>query len=236
MVNPLLPSAWAGTLKNPLSKDSFRLRAEQIPSDTDIKDFVSLWLGEGAAECFSHAPITFQLLRSFVGRRLGVSSRNVGLTGSGKIGFSLSPNKSFADFDKHGSDLDIFVVSLEWFDRLTNDFNVGMRIAFENEADYSERELIFLNSNRDQVPKNIRRGFIDSNKVPYHRNRFLSRSARRCFLASEKVRNYLREDPHQWTLKRSHIRAYRDWEAAVEQQAISVKFALKNLSTGGAGK
>jgi len=232
MVNPLLPSPWAGALKNPLSKESFRLRTGQVPSDRDIEDFVSLWLAEGAAECFSHAPIMFQLLRGFVGRRLGVSSRDVGLTGSGKIGFSLSPDKSFADFDKHGSDLDIFVVSSELFDRLTADFNEGLRIAFENQADYNERELEFLNSNREQVPRNIYRGFIDANKIPYHPKLFLSRSARRCFLASKKVRDYLLEEPHQWKLKRSHIRAYRDWPAAVRQQAISVRSALQKLSAG----
>jgi len=232
MVNPLLPSPWAGALKNPLSKESFRLRADQIPSDKEIEDFVSLWLAEGAAECFSHAPITFQLLRSFVGRRLGVLSRDVGLTGSGKIGFSLSPDKSFSDFDRQGSDLDIFVVSSEWFARLTADFNLGLRIALENRADYNERELEFLNSNREQVPRNIRRGFIDANKIPYHPKRFLSHSARRCFLASKKVRDYLLEEPHQWKLKRSHIRVYRDWPAAVRQQAISVKSALQKLSAG----
>lgn len=230
MVSQLTPTAWASSLSNPLSKDVFKLDAGQMPTDIEIEDFVTLWLAEGAAQCFSDMPVTYQMVRRLVGNKLGIPARDVGLSGSGKIGFSLSPHKNMSDFDKNGSDLDLFVISAALFQELSIEFNEGVNIVSQNTIGLKEKELYFFNINCREVPITLRKGFVDTNRIPYHPTLYSGRKAKKCYLTAKSIVDALRDDPHRWQLKKSSIRVYNDWSSAIHQKKISLKHSMNVLS------
>ena len=53
----------------------------------------------------------------FFANFFGVAPRNICLVGSGKTGFSLTPENNLRDFDNEKSDLDLIIVSSELFEK-----------------------------------------------------------------------------------------------------------------------
>lgn len=78
-------------------------------------DFVSHYLFERVPFAFSDDLDNWIAWKSHLATKLDVDPRNVVLTGSGAIGFSLNPTKSFKAFDET-SDIDCGVISPHHFD------------------------------------------------------------------------------------------------------------------------
>jgi len=54
--------------------------------------------------------------RAFFGKKFNVPPRNVCLTGSGKLGYSLDPDADYRPFDREESDLDIVIISHDLYE------------------------------------------------------------------------------------------------------------------------
>jgi hypothetical protein len=76
-----------------------------------VEDFVF----EGVPYVFSGREADYQLLRRHISAGLGVGVEDLTLVGSGRIGFSLSPDTFGRPFSE-SSDLDVVVVSAPLFD------------------------------------------------------------------------------------------------------------------------
>lgn len=61
--------------------------------------------------------VKYNEFREFFGEKFKVTPKNICLTGSGKLGFSLDPDADFRPFNSEESDLDIVVVSSEIFEK-----------------------------------------------------------------------------------------------------------------------
>lgn len=59
----------------------------------------------------------YREFRSFVAKEFGTLQRDVCLTGSAKLGFSLKPDVDFRAFDNENSDLDVVIVSATLFEQ-----------------------------------------------------------------------------------------------------------------------
>jgi hypothetical protein len=71
---------------------------------------------------FSECPAVFEVLRGWLATRLDVDPKEISLTGSARIGSSISPGKQGKRFTPT-SDLDLFVVSEKLFGQLREEFN-----------------------------------------------------------------------------------------------------------------
>lgn len=60
--------------------------------------------------------------KRFLSKKLNVHFNNIAIIGSAKTAFSLSPNKNFKEFDPDSSDLDIVIVSDEYFNKFWNTY------------------------------------------------------------------------------------------------------------------
>ena len=81
-----------------------------------------LWLSEGIPSVFLTCPAVYDAMRYWLGKRLEVHPKEIGLVGSAHLGKSLKPCKIGTPFIPNESDLDLFIVSENLFERLKIDF------------------------------------------------------------------------------------------------------------------
>lgn len=176
------------------------------------------WLSEGIPFAFKDCPGIYESVRSWTGSRLNIDPKELNVTGSARLGQSFAPNKMGKPFDE-GSDLDIFIVSRELFDHLRNDFN-QWSYDFEREdvKAFNDREKSFWIDNLQRGPKNISRGFIDSNIIPNREKYTHARNiAQTMYLLKEK----LDVTPGAPKFCHTSVRCYKSWHSYVQQISLS---------------
>ena len=82
-----------------------------------LESIVREYIFEGEPYVFCEAPSVYELLRRHLNEATGTREENITVVGSGKIGFSLSPDTFPRQFSEE-SDIDVVVVNEELFDRL----------------------------------------------------------------------------------------------------------------------
>ena len=140
-----------------------------------------LWVSEGIPFAFRRCPVVYEEVRNALATRLEVDAKQISVAGSGRIGYSLAPTKWGEAYDEVMSDLDFFAVSEGLFERLREDFERWRDDYGRGEAEpRSARERRFWNANRDETRGTIRRGFIDSKRVPNRERYGVFSSMNRC--------------------------------------------------------
>lgn len=178
-----------------------------------------LWLSEGIPFAFKTKPALYESVRAWLGTRLDVDPKEINLTGSARIGQSLAPNKIGARFGEH-SDLDLFIVSHELFDRMKANFN-EWSYQFEGGLvrPSNERERGFWVENNQRGPSLIQRGFLDSYIVPNHAAYpTIKNIAQTMWLLKSKL-DITEGAP---IVKSASVRCYKDWASYVRQMVISL--------------
>lgn len=167
-----------------------------------------LWLSEGIPYAFKAKPALYETVRGWLAIRLDVDPKEIHLTGSARIGQSLSPTKIGTAFGDH-SDLDIFIVSNNMFERMKVDFN---RWSYEFEGGLvqpsNDREKGFWVDNNQRGPKLIHRGFLDSKIVP---NREAYPTIKNISQTMWLLKGKLDVTDNAPRVKSASVRYYRDW-------------------------
>ncbi len=178
------------------------------------------WLSEGIPFAFKDCPGIYESIRAWAGARLDIDPKELNVTGSARLGQSLAPSKMGKPFGD-GSDLDIFIISSELFKHLKNDFNEW---SYDFESGFisasNVRECGFWKGNLHRGPKNIARGFIDSNLVPNHKKyRYVINISQTMYLLKEKL------DVTSGAPKFSHasVRCYKSWASYVQQISLGLQ-------------
>lgn len=109
--------------------------------DCDVDYFVTARLFEGTPSVWPKE-VNYVRWRHRVAAHLGVDPMAIHLVGSARLGYSMNPIKNYKNFDET-SDLDIAVVSSEFFDRAWAELlYIIERQTFENKRNYL-RKLVF---------------------------------------------------------------------------------------------
>ncbi len=212
---------------NPLRKltgsypDARCLRETARAGDTISRVAIArLWLSEGIPFAFRHCPGMYDIVRAWIGYRLGVDPKEVSITGSARIGQSLAPEKIGKPFDNH-SDLDLFVVSKCLFEKMKNDF-CTWSYDFENGHIFprNDREKMFWLDNQKQGPKTIQRGFLGSHLVP---NREKYSTIRNVNQTIWELGAKLRITDGAPKVKKASLRCYNSWPDHLRQVSLSLK-------------
>jgi hypothetical protein len=178
------------------------------------------WLSEGIPYAFKGCPGVYESVRVWVATRLDVDPKEVNLTGSARLGQSLAPKKMGKPFTE-GSDLDIFIVSGGFFDRLKTDFNEWSYDYESNNIRASnKREDGFWKDNLHRCPKNISRGFIDSNVIPnYEKYSHARNAAQTMYLLKEKLTVTISAPK----VCHASVRCYKSWGSYVQQVSLGLQ-------------
>lgn len=179
-----------------------------------------LWFSEGIPYAFSECPAVFEVLRGWLAIRLDVDPKEISLTGSARIGCSISPRKRGFRFS-FDSDLDLFVVSETLFEKLRGEFN---KWTYEFESDAvkpsNPREYNLWRHNAARGSGLLARGFIDHWMIPNLPNYPVVKSiSQGMWLLTEKLR--LTDGAPK--PKKASIRSYKSWNHAIQQISLNLR-------------
>ena len=195
------------------------IEAAQKGGEQSRAAIARLWLSEGIPYAFREKPALYESVRSWLSARLDINAKDVHLIGSARIGQSLAPNKIGQVFGQH-SDLDIFIISPSLFEKMVDDFNSWACDFKSGKTTPSNvREEGYWRENIQRGPRNIARGFVDSNITPNH-NKFITTQ----IIADSMWRLKKKLDITNGapSVKKASIRCYRDWGSFVRQVTLSL--------------
>ena len=184
-----------------------------------------LWISEGIPFAFRACPALYDEVRTWLAMGLELDPKEISMGGSGRLGYSLASNRWGEAYRPRSSDLDFFAVSERLFEGLRRDFT---RWSDDHDSGAvvprSEQEGRYWQANRQEAPRCIEKGFLDSWRVPNRPSyRVFSRVNNR--LAS--LRAKLREtDPGPKPPGTLTLRCYRDWRSYERQLTLNLKYAV----------
>ena len=184
-----------------------------------------LWVSEGIPFAFRGCPALYENARTWLAVGLELDPKEVSMGGSGRLGYSLTPNRWGEAYRLRRSDLDFFAVSERLFQGLRRDFT-RWRDDYDNGAvaPGSEQEGRYWAANRQEAPRCIEKGFLDSwrvpNRTPYP---VFSKTNNRLAGLIAKLRETDVGPKPPGTLT---LRCYRDWQSCERQLTLSLKFSV----------
>ena len=183
-----------------------------------------LWLSEGLPYAFRACPAVYEAVRSWLSIMLGVHAKEIGIVGSARLGASLAPNKLDRKFSDT-SDLDLFIVSKDLFEKLREEFCQWSR-AFESGevTAINTTEKKYWTENNKRAPKNITAGFLDSKFIPNHESYPVTKSiAESMFLLTEK----LKDTSSAPKPSKVSVRCYKSWGSFVRQNSLNLRAGVE---------
>jgi hypothetical protein len=182
-------------------------------------EIIRLYFTEGIPEIFLNNPILYEKIRDFLSSNLKVNSKNISLTGSGRLGYSLSPegNKFGRKFVNKVSDIDFFIVNKEMFDDFLGELSIYSRIT--NEISRNK----YFDSNLKLLQTTSKFGYLDQNKFP---NDALFPRVSKTYSVLRKLLEIMGDTPKCPQPKDASIRVYRDWDSCVNRITLNVVDAL----------
>ena len=180
-----------------------------------------LWLSEGIPFAFHKCPGIYESVRSWLSTQIDVHAKEIGLVGSARLGKSYVPNKLGAPFDSE-SDLDIFVISSTLFASLVDEFERWSCHYKSGQINPNAQQRDYWVANIKEVPNNIRRGFIDTYRVPNYAQYPKCQNINNTMW---KLVEKLKKTPKAPRPKRASIRCYSSWDSFVRQNSLNLKRA-----------
>jgi len=178
-----------------------------------------LWLSEGIPYAFKDNPALYESIRTWLSNKLSVEAKDIHLTGSARLGQSLAPKKLGNVFGEH-SDLDIFIISTNLFEKVKQDFDSWAQL-FEtkeiNPRNHTEHNYWIENLQRGR--QNINKGFLNSNIVP---NRSQFKTASEIAQSMWLLKSKLEVTDNAPIIKGASVRCYKDWNSFVRQTVLSL--------------
>ncbi|WP_415220843.1 hypothetical protein [Pseudophaeobacter arcticus] len=191
----------------------------------DVFRFTRLWLCEGIPYAFRNNAAAYELARENFGKVLGEHPRNVSMTGSGRLGFSLAGTKFGAAYNPDKSDVDLFLVSDTWFEKMTEDAELFIaRLSRGLAVPRNEFEKKYWPENAQRLKQGIIRGHVNQHYIP---NVERYKATRSCYKACRAFQATLGGEEGTAEPKKVSVRIYQNWARAESQIGGSLLFALK---------
>lgn len=225
-MEPFYVSEHLASVRLPYESARVILEAARLGGHKVRAALAQLWLSEGIPYAFAKCPAVYEALRSWLGERLRVHPKEVSMTGSGRLGTALSPRRCGEPFGRQ-SDLDLFVVSRDLFDRLVKDFRLWSKEYDGGELEaVTEGEKTYWPKNREVLPNNIDRGFIDAKKIPY---RYLT--AGEVGNAMWALQEKLKRTDNAPQVRDASVRCYADWDDLVSQVSLNLEALARRANS-----
>jgi hypothetical protein len=133
--------------------------------DAIIRQFIT----ENTPYIFKDKPILYIQIVQYLTKVLAVNQSEIKLIGSAKTGFSLSAMPSYGK-PFYNSDLDFAVYNKDLINKVIDEFEfireIHSKKPLDNPLSLSLSNLEYWKQNIELIPRNIKRGFIDLNKMP----------------------------------------------------------------------
>lgn len=212
-------------LNSPYPEHDIFLKVLTKTSRVGREVLVNVFLTEGTPKAFFNSPAVYEFLRRWLGGELEISSKQITVLGSARIGFSLAPYKFGRKFGED-SDLDLSIISEEIFEKLKKE-----SIKFIN--DYENKNIIpdtktrrsYWEANIKFLKKNLPQGFIDINKIPFIKERYpyCQHLGNLMWRLKEKIN----ATPNALRIKKVSLRIYKDWSRLIDRVSINLLWLIE---------
>jgi hypothetical protein len=227
LVKPFPVSEKGLTLKGQYLDPNVLLSSLLDSTIVEKKSILRLWITEGIPFAFRKYPMIYEEIRVWLAESLNINEKEITIIGSARTGYSLSSYPKYGYQYNKDSDLDFSIISNDLFDRLSSEFNKWI-------VDYSnmtvkprnETEQKYWEKNKQEVPGHIRRGFIDSNKVPYWDSYpTAQKMGQTTYVLKERIK-MTKDAPET---DKVTIRVYKNWDDFIKQLLINLDFMIKSF-------
>lgn len=185
------------------------------------------WISEGIPAAFKECPAVYDSMRVWLADQLNIHAKQIGLTGSARLGSSFVAYKAGRSFGSD-SDLDLFVVSETLFVAYRTDF-FTWREDFRSGRvrPHNPKEQRYWKNNAREAPYNIKRRFIDVGRIPsWPRYKVAQQTLNAMFHLVQK----LSATPRSPSPAKASVRCYENWGSFVEQVSLSLEHSSANNS------
>lgn len=167
---------------------------------TGIVMFVRSYIQERTPAAFASRPMLWEAVREWLGARLGVHPREIGLSGSAQTGFSMNSARAGEPFDPGRSDLDLYAVNEMLFGKMKTE---ALRFIARNPPGAR------LQYQAETVSRQIGMGFIDLIQVPANHEAYpiIATALNDASILVDRLKQ------HTFVVQPSHIRVYENWRA-----------------------
>ena len=227
MIKPFAIDPKYQALPNPFPSAGELRKALEGRTRLEQEIFVRLWLAEGVPYAFRNCPAIFEVIRGWLGKRLDVHPKEITLIGSARIGYSLAGGSEFGREFNKSSDLDFSIISPSLFDRLVRASDLFLK-------DYENGYIRPKNNHQKQLweenfkfaERNIRKGFLDSKKIPNYKRYSAAQIINDSMWRLKKNLEITSEAPK---VRDASVRVYRDWKSFVNQVSLNLCRVMSNL-------
>jgi len=211
----------SGLLGQYLDKEVF-FKALPGLEEHEMLEIWRMWVIQGIPWAFREEPLSFERMRTWLAKRLDVLPTEINLCGSARVGFSMSPTDKFGRDFGVKSDLDLFIVSLSLFGKVSEDVHAWQSAVTTGRPLKGKYEPDNINI----LPKTLERGFADVKYLPSDFD------TSRVKDATWRLQHLLDRTANVQTPPKRSIRVYRDWNAVTKKVKIDFQgirsFARKN--------
>ncbi|MBC3434005.1 hypothetical protein HU735_01155 [Pseudomonas sp. BW16M2] len=191
----------------------------ETSSKYDFESLARLWLSEGIPFAFKEQAGVYDEMRFWIASVLGVSSVDVTLQGSGRIGFSMAPHK-FGNTFGDSSDFDLSIVDKGLFDRCGDELQ-DFKKAFESgRIESAAKAKVHRVDFCKRLDNLIRLGYINTFQAPSLKDYTptILKIKDTMYRAGEK----LKVTPGVPQFTSLNARLYRSWDDLVDRVATNL--------------
>ena len=188
-------------------------------SDQELSGLVRTYVEEGIPHFFRDEPLLWESIRTFISGRLQLSPSNIGIVGSGRLGFSPSIEKFGAPFSDK-SDLDLVLVDQRLFESCRKDaLRFISDVAEGKTISNNERQRGFwIESINDTLPRGLRNSYIQPKMIPSIDDKYpkCAQLNNEASIVFERLRS-----AHNKVLGSVSFRVYENWEAFAKRLKVN---------------
>ncbi|MFS4413450.1 hypothetical protein [Providencia sp. T47] len=207
---------------DPISFAKFMLKNEV--DNNQLFEFTRIHLIENIPFILKDTPLSYQMIRRKLADKLNIDSCSIFIIGSSNIGFSMATSPKYGTIYTKNSDIDLSIVSDALFEKSITFFNTWRHEYEGKKISPKPSEKKYWDENLITVSKNIKRGFIDSYKIPNIYNDYNVNQS--LYLFSQDLAKAL-ETTDKFKVS---ARIYKDWKSFEKQYLINLNYCKQSLN------
>lgn len=172
---------------------------------------------------FKIKPLIYEQTTQYLADKFSINKYQIILLGSAKTGFAIDPYNYGRKFSEN-SDLDFAIINEKLFSGSVNDFKLWKSKTDNNQYEESVKNR-FWSDNQTNLKHQIKRGFIDTYKVPnfteFTTTQQINQSLSLIVVNLQKYQNI--------KVKEASVRIYKDWNTFNKQLRINIESVLEKV-------
>ncbi|WP_333662452.1 hypothetical protein [Chishuiella changwenlii] len=193
-------------------------------NESERKSLLNFLIISNFCHAFKSKPLIYEQITQYIADKFSINKFEIILLGSARTGFAIDPDNYGRKFSEN-SDLDFAIINEKLFNDSIIDFNLWKSKTENNQYDERVKNK-YWTDNQINLRYQIRRGFIDTYKVPnfleFKTIQQVNQSLSLIVVNLEKYQNI--------KVKEASVRIYKDWKTFDKQLKTNIESVLEKVN------